>query len=55
MGVLGLHRVSAGVAGEPFGLGLGRALLPFGVEELHALILGAAGGRFTGPAGPVCG
>ena len=52
MGVLGLHRVSAGVAREPFGLLTKRALLGFGVEELHALILGAARGCFTDPAAP---
>ena len=51
MGVLGLHRVSAGVAGEPLGLGRERALLPLRVEGLHVPILGAARGGFINSAG----
>jgi hypothetical protein len=56
MGVLGLHRMSAHVAGEPFGLGRERASLRFGVGNLHASILGAAHRRFIDPAAaPECG
>jgi hypothetical protein len=46
--------MSAGVAGGPFGLGRKRALLRFGVEELHVSILGAALHRFTDPVALAC-